>query len=68
MTDIEYATDKVIETLESIAIDDMLRLKLEWYILKSFESEKTLEDNCMILDNHNRKEEGKSLCLRKNQK
>ena len=40
ITDIEYATGKVIETLESIAIDDMLRLKLEWYILKSFESEK----------------------------
>lgn len=65
-SDIEYASEKIIDTIDCLAIDDILRAKLMCYIYKSLESEEILDSNCLVLDQHYKeKKEGKVLCLRK---
>lgn len=51
-TDIQYATSELLERLDQLAIDDLLRLKMMCYITKSFESEQVLDENCKALDLH----------------
>lgn len=48
-SDLEYAKNSLIETLDRLAIDDVLRVQLMSYINRSFESEEVLEDNLRVL-------------------
>lgn len=48
-SDLEYAKNSLIETLDRLAIDDILRVQLMLYINRSFESEEVLEDNLRVL-------------------
>lgn len=48
-SDLEYAKNSLIETLDRLAIDDVLRVQLMLYINRSFESEEVLEDNLRVL-------------------
>lgn len=48
-SDLEYAKNSLIETLDRLAIDDILRVQLMSYINRSFESEEVLEDNLKVL-------------------
>lgn len=49
-TDIQYATAELLERLDQLAIDDLLRLKMMSYMIKSFQSEEVLDKNCRALD------------------
>lgn len=56
MNDIEYACEQLINRLDELAIDDLLRLKIMLYLHKSLESEEILDNNCKVLDmNKNRR-------------
>lgn len=48
-SDLEYAKNSLIETLDRLAIEDTLRVQLMLYINRSFESEEVLEDNLRVL-------------------
>ena len=51
-SDLKYVKIKMIDCLEDLAIDDILRLNLVEYIEKGLQSEATLKESIRIVSNN----------------
>lgn len=55
MNDIKYSCEQLINRLDELDLEELLKLKIMMYLYKSLESEETLDNNCKVLDmNKNR--------------
>jgi uncharacterized protein YacL (UPF0231 family) len=50
MTDIQYVASELIERVDQLAIDDVLRAKVTWYLYNVLQNEDTLNESFRALD------------------
>jgi hypothetical protein len=56
MNDINYVREQLMNKIDEMELEELLKLKIMLYIHKSLESEETLDNNCKVLDmNKNRR-------------